>query len=701
MSVTRADLVFIQAFRVKRDMEKKEAKDLQEFGWLSELNPEQREAVCFGDGPLLVVAGAGSGKTRTLAYRVAYLIATGVSPDRILLLTFTRRAAEEMIRRAEAIAARGAAGVTGRVWGGTFHSVANRILRIYGNSAGLSPDFTVMDQADSEDLIDVVRHDLGLQSREKRFPRKRTCLAIYSRRVNGIESLEDVLKNHFPWCKEWEEELKQLFKGYVKRKQSRNVLDYDDLLLYLAELLEDESLARRVGDRFDHVLVDEFQDTNRVQAAILKGLRKNNKNIMVVGDDAQSIYSFRAAAVENMFDFPKDFDGARTVTLERNYRSVPPILESTNQLIAQAKQRYSKDLWSERKHGEKPKLVTCWDERQQDEYIIERVLEHYEQGVPLRRQAVLFRAAHLSNGLEVELSRRNIPFHKYGGLRFLEAAHVKDLLAFLRVSENPRDEIAWFRLLQLIDGVGPATAAKLVAHVAENHHDPTAIRDFPATAAAREGVEAFATLFTKINRLESSGPAAEVELVRQTYQTYLKKLYDNASVRLHDLENLEQIATRYRSRRSFLVDLQLDPPVSTSDLAGPPGKDEDWLVLSTIHSAKGCEWDVVYLIHASDGCLPSDMSTGSDKEIEEELRLAYVAMTRARDFLYVSWPMRYYHRWYAMTDRHSYANLSRFFSDAVRATMVQETVKSMQEEDGEADLERTADLGARIRAMWD
>jgi len=681
-------------------MGKGDTKSLKEFGWLSELNPEQRDAVCFGEGPLLVVAGAGSGKTRTLAYRVAYLIATGISPDRILLLTFTRRAAEEMIRRATAIAARGT-GVTGQVWGGTFHSVANRILRIYGKAAGLSPDFTVMDQADSEDMIDVTRHDLGLQSREKRFPRKRTCLAIYSRRVNGDESLEEVLNQHFPWCKEWEEELKQLFQGYVKRKQSRNVLDYDDLLLYLAELLADGELARRIGDRFDHVLVDEYQDTNRVQAAILKGLRRNNKNIMVVGDDAQSIYSFRAAAVENMFDFPKDFEGALTVTLERNYRSVPPILESTNQLIAQAKQRYSKDLWSERSQGEKPKLVTCWDERRQDEYVIEKVLEHYEQGVPLRRQAVLFRAAHLSNGLEVELSRRNIPFHKYGGLRFLEAAHVKDLLAFLRVSENPRDEIAWFRLLQLIDGVGPATAARMVAHVADNRHNPAAIADFPAPPAAREGIQAFAMLFTKIRKLESSGPAAEVELVRKTYKAFLEKHYDNASVRLHDLENLEQIATRYRSRRSFLVDLQLDPPVSTSDLAGPPGKDEDWLVLSTIHSAKGCEWDAVYLIHASDGCLPSDMSTGSDKEIEEELRLAYVAMTRARDFLYVCWPMRYYHRWYAMTDRHSYANLSRFFSESVKATMIQETVKPVQGDDDEAGVEGTIDLGARIRAMWD
>ena len=680
---------------------KREAKESHEHpAWLAELNQDQRRAVCHGDGPLLVVAGAGSGKTRTLAYRVAYLMSTGVDPGRILLLTFTRRAAEEMLRRATSIAAKGP-GIAGKVWGGTFHSIANRLLRIYAKPAGISPYFTVMDQADSEDLINLIRHEMGLHSCKKRFPRKRTCLAVYSRRVNGDESLSDVIDTHFPWCKEWKKELKTLFQRYVERKQERNVLDYDDLLLYLAHLLADDRMAEQLGSRFDHILVDEYQDTNKIQASILKGLRRQNTNIMVVGDDAQSIYSFRAASVENMFDFPNDFPGTTIVTLEQNYRSVLPILESTNLLIGQAKRRYSKDLWSTRREGQRPRLVTCWDETSQDEFVIERVLKHYEEGVLLRRQAVLFRAAHLSSALEIELSRRGIPYHKYGGLRFLEAAHIKDLLGFLRVMENPRDEIAWFRVLQLIEGIGPASAAKLIAHVASNRHDPRAIGDCPVPPAARSGVAAYARLFKQLAHKKSEGPAYDVELVRQAYEPMLEKLYENPDVRLRDLQHLEQIASRYRSRRNFLVDLQLDPPTSTSDLAGPPGKDEDWLVLSTIHSAKGCEWDTVYLIHAADGCLPSDMSTGSEEEIEEELRLTYVAMTRARDFLYVTWPIRYYHRWHSFTDHHSYAQLCRFISPGVCGTMESITVKRREEEDGQSEESIQKDIRAQIRAMWD
>ena len=671
----------------------------REFEWLEELNKAQRKAVCHGDGPLLVVAGAGSGKTRTLAYRVAYLTANGVDPGRILLLTFTRRAAEQMLRRAEAIVSRGGR-KNGRVWGGTFHSVASRLLRIYAKSAGLRADFTVMDRGDAEDLMGVVRHKLGLDGREKRFPRKRTCLAIYSSCVNGSQSLSDVVDSHFPWCSEWKKVLKKLFLGYVSRKQENNVLDFDDLLLYLANLLDEEEMADRIGGRFDHVLVDEYQDTNPVQATILRGLRGRNRNIMVVGDDAQSIYSFRGATVDNMFDFPAHFEGTSIVTLEQNYRSVAPILEVTNRLVAEAEEKYSKNLWSTRRSDQRPLLVTCPDEAGQDEYIVKKVLEHYEEGIPLRQQAVLFRAARLSNSLEVELSRRGIPFHKYGGLKFLEAAHIKDLLGFLRIAENPRDEIAWFRVLQLIDGIGPATAAKIFAHVGDHDSDATSIDSFLAPPAGRGGIGAFARLFGHLG-LHSRGPARDVERVRRTYEPFLERHYENPAPRLHDLENLEQIATRYRSRRRFLVDLQLDPPASTSDLAGPPKKDEDWLVLSTIHSAKGCEWDVVYLIHAADGCLPSDMSTGSDKEIDEERRLAYVAMTRARDFLYVTWPLRYYVGWHPHSDRHGYAQLCRFFSAEVQALMDRTTVKLDRPDDKECGLTGTVDIGARMRAMFE
>jgi DNA helicase-2/ATP-dependent DNA helicase PcrA len=674
---------------------------MDDFGWLDELNPQQRAAVTHGQGPLLVVAGAGTGKTKTLAYRVAYLISQGVDPGRILLLTFTRRAAEEMLRRAAGIVARGTH-VTGRVWGGTFHSIANRLLRTYAAAAGVGRDFTVLDQGDAEDLMNLVRHQMGLHGKEKRFPRKGTCLAIYSRCVNSGEDLKTVLARDFPWCENWENELREAFKRYVVCKQERNVLDYDDLLLYWMGLAEDPRLADDIGGRFDHVLVDEYQDTNVIQARILKGIRSRNDNVMVVGDDAQSIYRFRGATVRNMLDFPKQFSGTTIVTLEQNYRSVTPILDTANQLIAAAAEQYTKELWSTRSSAQLPRLVLCQDTTEQDRYVIDRVLEHYEEGIPLHRQAILFRASHLSDTLEVELSRRNIPYHKYGGLRFLEAAHVKDLLAFLRLLENPRDELAWLRVLQLIEGIGPTTAGRVVSHVAEAGGDPRAIKEFPAPAAAREGLAELARVFEEIVPMGTANPDLQIERIRRFYDPIFERTYENPKARVRDLISLEQIAQKYASRDQFLADVQLDPPTSTSDLAGAPYLDEDWLVLSTIHSAKGCEWDVVYLIHAADGFLPSDLSTGSQEEIEEERRLAYVALTRAKDHLYVTWPLRYYHKWYALGDAHSYAQLCRFFDEGVTRTMEEASLaREPAEVDPGAFYDVEADIQQRMRDMWE
>lgn len=674
------------------------------YPWLDELNPQQREAVTHGEGPLLVVAGAGTGKTKTIAYRVAHLISQGTDPSRILLLTFTRRAAQEMLRRAGSIVARGTS-TTGRVWGGTFHSTANRLLRTHAKVVGLRRDFTVLDRGDAEDLMNLIRHDLGLHKQEKRFPRKATCLGIYSRCVNTGESLERVLSSDYPWCDEWTDELRELFKRYVSRKQKRNVLDFDDLLLYWSMLLDDKSAAKELSKMFDSVLIDEYQDTNILQAGILRGMRTGNDNIMVVGDDAQSIYRFRGATVRNILDFPKQFPGTTIVTLAQNYRSTVPILDTANRVIAQARERYTKDLWSDKQLGQMPRLVTCTDETEQDTYVIDRVLAHYEEGIPLRRQAVLFRAAHLSDSLEVELTRRNIPYHKYGGLRFLEAAHVKDLVAFLRLLENPRDELAWFRVLQLMDGIGPTIASRIIDHVAEHRNDPRSISSFSPPPAAQEAFASLAEMIEQVTPMGTKDPATQIERIRAFYDPLLPNLYDNPFVRTRDLISLEQIASGYESRRQFLVDLQLDPPTSTADLAGVPTKDEDWLVLSTIHSAKGCEWDAVYLVHAADGFLPSDLSTGSQEEIEEERRLTYVALTRAKDFLYVTWPLRYYHKWYALSDRHTYAQLCRFFTSDVTRTLEQVNVTG-ETTDGtpsgsEPPFDTELDIAERVRQMWE
>ena len=666
--------------------------------WLDDLNPSQVEAVTHGDGPLLIVAGAGTGKTRTLAYRVAHLISQGIAPDRILLLTFTRRAAEEMLRRAAMAISQET--VSTRVWGGTFHAAANRLLRMYGKPARLPADFTIMDRADSEDFLNLVRNDLGLARTDKRFPRKSTCLDIYSRRVNSDDELDTVLKRYFPWCGIWLDELKTLFRQYVERKQQRYVLDYDDLLLYWHHMLQENSLAALMSERFDHILVDEYQDTNRIQARILEGMRCGNKNLTVVGDDAQSIYSFRSATVKNMMDFPSQFPGTKIVTLEHNYRSVQPVLETTNRIISQARERYSKKLWSDRKEGQRPQVITCVDESHQDEEVIRRVLEHYEQGIQLKKQAVLFRASSNSASLELALVRRNIPFRKYGGLRFLETAHIKDLVSILRILENPRDEMAWFRVLQLLSGVGPAIAASAFRHLQDSDFDPRSIASFPAPSSARVGLARLAELIRDLSTAENSPPAAQLDRISKFYLPLLEKNYDDPDPRKNDIEHLGELAARYPSRRQFLAELVLEPPVSTGDFAGPPVLDEDWLVLSTIHSAKGLEWHAVYLIHAADGCLPSDLATADDDEIEEELRLTYVAMTRARDFLYVLWPLRFYTR--SLADTHVYAQLCRFFTPEVLATM-DRIAHDEAERGGDQCIPDMADHGImdKIRDMWD
>ena len=672
--------------------------------YLDELNPAQRSAVEHGGHtdapPLLIIAGAGSGKTKTLAYRVAHLIAGGANPERVLLLTFTRRAAQEMTRRAQRLCAQTRAQPLR--WAGTFHSIANRLLRLHAESVGLTPSFTVLDRSDAEDLINLLRDELGFPRTSKRFPKKATCLAIYSHAVNAQRSVDETLATDFPWCEPWGDELRALFRAYVEAKQARNVLDYDDLLLYWHQMMAEPALAAAVGARFDHVLVDEYQDTNALQAAVLLGLRPAGRGLTVVGDDAQSIFSFRAATVRNILDFPSRFvPPATVITLEQNYRSSVPILDACNAVIGLSSERFAKNLFSTRRSPQRPILVTAEDETAQVDYVVERILEHREAGIALKRQAVLFRTAHHSDQLEVELARRDIPFVKYGGLKFLEAAHVKDLLCILRWVENPHDSLAAFRVLQLLPGMGPGNARRALAHVERRGFDLVALADFRAPAVAAEEWPALCNVLAGLHR--AAAWHGQLGAVRQWYQPHLERLYDAAHARSGDLDQLEQIAAGYPSRERFLTELTLDPPSATGDEAGPPHLDEDYLILSTIHSAKGQEWDAVYLLSVADGCIPSDMSTGRPEQIEEERRLLYVAMTRARDHLYLVHPQRFFTReQHRYGDRHVYAPRTRFIPDSMLDRFERRThcrshgVDRPQTPEGSVRV----DVGARLRAMW-
>lgn len=683
--------------------------------YLEALNPEQRRAVehGFGEngvtagGPLLVIAGAGSGKTNTLAHRVAHLIVNGADPRRILLLTFSRRAAAEMIRRVERIARR-AIGDTGHAsevltWAGTFHGIGARLLREYAPQLGLDPAFTIHDREDSADLMNVVRNGCGFSTTGSRFPTKGTCLAIYSRCVNAESAIEEVLEVDFHWCSAWAAALKDLFATYVETKQQQNVLDYDDLLLYWAQAMTDPSLAEDMGGRFDHVLVDEYQDTNRLQASIILALKPDGHGLTVVGDDAQSIYAFRAASVRNILEFPSQFSPpAEVVTLERNYRSTQTILAAANGVINLGTERFTKNLWSERKSDIRPQLVMVRDEADQARYVADTVLENRELGIELKQQAVLFRTSHHAGPLEVELARRNIPFVKFGGLKFLDAAHIRDLLALLRFVENPRDGMAGFRLIQLIPGVGPTSAKSILEHLM-GKADPTgALREVPAPPRAAQDWQSFVEIVSCLSGGLSGWPA-ELEQARRWYEPHLERLHENAMARRADLIQLEQIASSYPSRQRFLTELTLDPPEATSDLAGPPWLDEDYLILSTIHSAKGREYHSVIVLNAVDGCIPSDLGTGSADEIDEERRLLYVAMTRAKSDLQLVVPQRFFaHGQNAFGDRHVYAARSRFIPDELLALFDKRSwpVASLEPAVNTERKGVRMDVAARMRSMW-
>lgn len=585
-------------------------------------------------------------------------------------------------------------------WAGTFHGIGARLLRDYSDQIGLDPSFTIHDREDSADLMNLIRHERGFSKTESRFPTKGTCLSIYSRCVNAELPIEQVLGQFFPWCSGWANELKELFAAYVEAKQKQNVLDYDDLLLYWCQMVSDPALAEDIGGRFDHVMVDEYQDTNRLQSSILLALKPGGRGLTVVGDDAQSIYSFRAATVRNILDFPDHFTPrADIITLDRNYRSTQPVLSAANAVIGLAKERFTKNLWTERTSTRKPQLVTVRDEADQARYIVEQVLACREEGNLLKHQAVLFRTSSHSGPLEIELTRRNIPFVKFGGLKFLDAAHVKDMLALLRFVENPRDRVAGFRVLHLLPGVGPASAQRVLDRMAEATDPIGALCDLPQPARAGADWTAFVET---VGNLRYSEWPVDLERARLWYEPHLDRIHEDAEVRRADLIQLEQIANGYPSRERFLTELTLDPPDATSDQAGAPTRDEDYLILSTIHSAKGQEWKSVYVLNVVDGCMPSDLGAGTSAELEEERRLLYVAMTRAKDDLHLTVPQRFFtHGQHSQGDRHVYASRTRFIPEALVPMFERTSWPHASSATARAQSNGPKiDIGARMRGMW-
>ena len=701
------------------------------------LNEQQRGAVEHGlDGrstpgtaatpaaPLLVIAGAGSGKTLTLAARVARLVLAGADPQRMLLLTFSRRAAAEMDKRVgrmlhQALGFSATQRPPSLPWSGTFHSVAARLLREHASRIGLAENFTIHDRSDAEDLMGLLRHELDFGDTKNRFPLKGTCLGVYSRVVNSREPLATVLDTAFPWCRGWQDELKRLFRAYVAEKQNQQVLDYDDLLLYWSQMMREPALAQALSARFQHVLVDEYQDTNRLQADILLALKPDGRGLTVVGDDAQSIYSFRAAEVRNILDFPAAFTPpARVVTLERNYRSTQPILDASNHVIALAAQRFTKQLWSDAVSSRKPTLVSLQDDAEQAGWVADEVLRQREAGLRLKSQAVLFRSSHQSAALELEFTRRNIPFVKFGGLKFLEATHVKDVLSLLRWAQNPRARMAGLRVAQLVPGIGTASAKRLMKLIEAAPEPMDALRVFRPPPAAADEWRAFVATFEAMHGNRFTWPA-EMEQVNRWYGPQLHRLHEDAAVRQGDLAQLARLAATYPTRKRFLTELTLDPPEATSDESGPPLLDDDYVILSTIHSAKGQEWTAVYVLNVVDGCIPSDMATGNAADIEEERRLLYVAMTRAKQHLHLLVPQRFYvTQQRAFGDRHLYCSLTRFIPPDVALCFERTTGGAWRAEEvrsgacgGSGSGNGTVaapnpptgmiDVAARVRSLWE
>ena len=619
------------------------------------LNPAQYEAVITTEGPVLVIAGAGTGKTQTLVYRVARLVESGVNPQSILLLTFTRKAAQEMLRRASAlIDAR-----CEKVSGGTFHSFANLILRKFAEKIGYPSNFTILDQSDAEDVINLIRTNLGFDKQRKRFPKKQTLYDIISLSINKQTTIEQILSTQYPQFIVFLEDIKLLKLEYEKFKKKNALLDYDDLLVKLKELLEkDEDFRKYILRNYKYIMVDEYQDTNKLQAEIVKLLGGTSRNIMVVGDDCQSIYSFRGANFKNIIDFPKDFPDAKIITIEENYRSTQSILNFTNQIIASMIEKYPKRLYTRNEFGELPSIIAAQNTTLESKFVVDKILELREEGISLLDMSVLFRSGYISYDLEIELNKAGIPYKKFGGIKFIETAHIKDLISFLRILNNPIDKISWFRILQLLSGIGPKKARTITDEIEETvNKNKFSFNSFLKDKSLPDSVH---KLFIVLNEAsgKSLSPSERLNIILPFYEPILREKYDDFQKRLKDLEIFQAIADRYRSLNSFLDDLALEPPTQSVYDIESSGSEDEFLTLSTIHSAKGLEWHSVFVIGVVEGYFPNTRASDSFEDLEEERRLLYVACTRAKRNLFISYPLVMFSR----IDGVTYSKKSRFIA---------------------------------------
>lgn len=598
----------------------------------SELNKTQYEAAITDKGPILVIAGAGTGKTRTLVYRVARLVESGVKPEQILLLTFTRKSALEMLNRASKILDERC----NKVAGGTFHSFANLILRKYADAIELKNSFVILDRSDAEDLMNLIKSKT-VDTKKQRFPRKSTLCDIYSKAINKSIAIADVIEQEYSNFSKCTDEIIEICKAYTQYKKENSLLDYDDLLLYLKLLLvSNEKIRKKISETYKYIMVDEFQDTNAIQAEIIQLLAYTHNNVLAVGDDSQSIYSFRGADFKNIMNFPSIFDNTKLIKLEQNYRSTPQILNVANSIIEQAKEKYTKNLYTKNNNGDLPSIIVAPDQSTESAFIAQRILELQDEGMSLNDVAILARSSRSTYALEIELNKRGLPFKKFGGYKFVETAHIKDIISHLRVVVNNSDQISWNRILLLLEGIGSVSANKLISVLTQE--DIKAGTLLPVATKNREKINSLIDLINTI-RSGKLTPAEAAKMIIEYYHPLLEIKYDDFLKREKDIEHFTYIAENYNSIESFLSDMALEPPDSSfSDVEGTIVKDE-YLTLSTIHSAKGLEWKAVFIMGTVEGKFPSAYSFSKIEDMEEERRLMYVASTRAKNILHYSYPI--------------------------------------------------------------